>query len=45
MNIPHWIPWKPEKFPSSFPVPRRAPYAVNNFDMDRPLPTAIVTYL
>ena len=29
MNIPHWIPSKPEKFPSPFPVPRRAPYSVS----------------
>jgi len=28
MNAPHWIPWKPEKFPSPFPVLRRAPYGV-----------------
>jgi hypothetical protein len=28
MNIPHWIPGKSEKFPSPFPVPRRAPYGV-----------------
>jgi hypothetical protein len=28
MNIPHWIPWKPEEFSSSFPVPGRAPYSV-----------------
>jgi hypothetical protein len=26
MNILHWIPGKSEKFPSPFPVPRRAPY-------------------
>jgi hypothetical protein len=28
MNIPPWIPWKPEEFSSSFSVPRRAPYGV-----------------
>jgi len=28
MNILHWIPEKSEKFPSPFPVPRRAPYGV-----------------
>jgi hypothetical protein len=28
MNIQHWIPGKSEKFPSPFPVPRRAPYGV-----------------
>jgi hypothetical protein len=28
MNIPHCIPWKPKKFPSSLPVPRSAPYGV-----------------
>jgi hypothetical protein len=28
MNIPHCLPWKPKKFPSSFPVPRRVPYNV-----------------
>jgi hypothetical protein len=27
MNIPLWIPWKPEEFSSS-PVPRRTPYSV-----------------
>jgi len=25
MNIPHWIPWKPEEFSSPFLGPRRAP--------------------
>jgi len=25
MNIPHWIPWEPEKVSSSLSVPRRAP--------------------
>jgi len=28
MNKLHWIPWKPEKFPSSFPMLRCAPYSV-----------------
>ena len=28
MNIPHWIPWKPVKFPFPFPSPWRAPYGV-----------------
>ena len=39
MNIPHWIPWKAEKFPSSFPVPclRR-----NNIGKCCPLPIAVV---
>jgi hypothetical protein len=27
MNIPHYIPWKPKKFPS-LPVPRNASYGV-----------------
>jgi len=28
MNIPLWIPWKPEDFSCSLPVPRRAPNGV-----------------
>jgi len=28
MNIPLLIPWKPEEFSCSLPVPRRAPYGV-----------------
>ena len=44
MNIPQWIPWKPEKFPSSFPLPRRAPYGVNAVGNCRQLKTAIVIY-
>ena len=27
MNIPLWIPWKPEEFSFSLPVPHRAPKA------------------
>jgi hypothetical protein len=39
MNIPLWIPWKPEEF-SSFPVPCHTPYSVNNFGKGLILPTA-----
>jgi len=28
MNIPLWIPWKPEEFSCSLPVTRRAPKGV-----------------
>jgi hypothetical protein len=42
MNILHWIPWKPEKIPSSFTVLCHTPYGITPVIA---VPTATVIYI